>query len=538
VFLYAAQHARALETGVFSDTTELPRGDVFYPVYLARLREQVGPELFQTVYLPLLLHLTAAFEPVTREQLERWGLPSDRVRVALNDLRDYVLVVRARLWHEGLNESGEQRYELAHEDFERFVQRDSKLAELLRGCHERMAARALDRGRGQWETFDPADDADLYDMRFVGRHAQEARRSDWIDEVGRSEEYARGCWRVADLLQTKARHVLAVELFGRIEEVYRRLADQEGCPDLDNNLAGALVNRGVAKAQLGQPLEAVADFDQAIAILERLVGQVAGQEGPVEWVENLAGALLNRGSALISLGRRVEAAADCDQAIEILRWLVEQEGCLELSNDLAGVLMNRGMTLEDLHRLKEAQAAYDQAIAIRRRLVEQEGRHELANDLATALVNRGNVLDSLGGLEEAMVAYDQALAIRRRLAEQEGRLELASDLAGALINRGNTLERLGRLQEAMVACDEAIAVLQRLVEQEGCHELACDLAFARAVKANAQLRLGERERAAELARQAVTDLRAEVERTRRADLSRFLTFAEGVLHNAEVDPGA
>jgi tetratricopeptide (TPR) repeat protein len=515
VFLYAAHHARALETGVFSDTTKLPAGEVFYPVYLARLREQVGPELYQTVYLPLLLYLTAAFEPVTREQLETWGLPSDRLRVALNDLRDFVLVVRTRLWHEGLNESGEQRYELAHEDFERFLQGDAGLSELLRGCHERIAARALERGRGQWEAFDPADDADLYDLRFVVRHAQYARRTDWIEEVGRSEEYARGCWRVANLLNEKARHHLAVELCGRMEEVYRRLVEREGRRELAGDLAGAWMNRSVSLRELGRLVEAESDCDQAIATFRQLVEE----QGRCEQAEDLARALINRGPVLRLLGRLEEAIETYDEAIAILQQPIEHEGRGEQFGSLAKALMNRAQTLSQLGRLEESVATCNQAIAILRGLVQQGGRHELAGTLSSALSNQGSTLRHLGRLEESVATCNQAISILRGLVRQEGRRELVTNLTNALGNQGIALRHLGRMMEAVAAYDEAIAILRGLVEQEGRRELAGDLASTLMNRGVALTQLGRLEEAVTAYDEVIAIRRRLVQREGRRELA-------------------
>ena len=74
-----------------------------------------------------------------------------------------------------------------------------------------------------------------------------------------------------------------------------------------------------------------------------------------------------------------------------------EHGRAELANDLATALVNRGTALNDLGQHAEAVSAYDEAIAIRRDLVEH-GRAELADHLATALVNRGTALERSGSV--------------------------------------------------------------------------------------------------------------------------------------------
>src|SRR5262249_35161478 len=57
VFLYAFHFTRALAAGVFAEAPELPDGEQFYRVYLARLRERVGSSMYEAVYRPTLLLL-------------------------------------------------------------------------------------------------------------------------------------------------------------------------------------------------------------------------------------------------------------------------------------------------------------------------------------------------------------------------------------------------------------------------------------------------------------------------------------------------
>jgi tetratricopeptide (TPR) repeat protein len=70
-------------------------------------------------------------------------------------------------------------------------------------------------------------------------------------------------------------------------------------------------------------------------------------EGRVELANDLANALMNKGVALWNLGRLSEAIDCYDEAIGIYRRLVEVEGRVELANDLASALMNKGVALSE-----------------------------------------------------------------------------------------------------------------------------------------------------------------------------------------------
>ena len=227
-----------------------------------------------------------------------------------------------------------------------------------------------------------------------------------------------------------------------------------------SDLARAFMNQGNALRKLGRLEAALAAYDEAIRLLRRLIEE----EGRTDLANVLAGVITNRGNALYSLGRLEAAATAYDKAIRILRRLVE-EGRGELANDLARAIMNQGIALWKLGRLEAALATYDEAIRILRRLVEEEGLAELANHLAMAIMNQGIALRKLGRLEAALAAYDEAIRIRRRLVEEEGRGDVASDLARAIMNQGIALASLGRLDEAVAAYDEAIRIYRRLVEE-------------------------------------------------------------------------
>jgi tetratricopeptide (TPR) repeat protein len=202
---------------------------------------------------------------------------------------------------------------------------------------------------------------------------------------------------------------------------------------------------------------------------EQLAKHMVEVEGRVELENDLAGALVNKGVALWALGRLREAIDCYEEAIGIRRRLVEVEGRVELENYLARALMNKGTALSDLGHLSEAIDYYDEAIGIYRRLVEVEGRVELANDLARALMNKGVALSDLGRHEEAIDCHDEAIKIRRRLVEVEGRVELANDLAGALMNKGIALRKLGRHKEALQYYDEGIGLWEMMMAEGKVH---------------------------------------------------------------------
>jgi tetratricopeptide (TPR) repeat protein len=92
-------------------------------------------------------------------------------------------------------------------------------------------------------------------------------------------------------------------------------------------------------------------------------------------------------------------------------------------------------------------ACYDDAIAVVRRLVEVEGRTELANDLATALMNKALLLEKQEQWQEALGCYEEAIRWQETCVGA-GMSHLLPDLLRTVRYRLLTLLDLRRWPEA------------------------------------------------------------------------------------------
>ena len=331
-------------------------------------------------------------------------------------------------------------------------------------------------------------------------------------------------------------HETVADLHGAIQEydqaiaIWERLVNLEGRRELANALARAYGNKALEVSVLGDNRGAVALYDQVIDIFGRLVNQ----EGRSELANDLAMAYMNKATEVGVLGDNRAAVSLYDRAIAIWERLVNREGRRELDNDLARAYGNKARAVSALGDNRSAVSLYDQAIVIRERQVNQEGRCELANDLAAAYMNKACVVSALGDNRGAVALYDQVIAIWERLVNREGHRELANHLATAYMNKACVASALGDNRSAVLLYDQVIAIWEQLVNQEGRCELVGDLARITAYRGETLILLGERARGLEEMRSAQRTLEAEIARTGRADLRQVLTWLQQQLRGSAI----
>ncbi|MFE1824363.1 tetratricopeptide repeat protein, partial [Streptomyces anulatus] len=249
------------------------------------------------------------------------------------------------------------------------------------------------------------------------------------------------------LATTAAR--LATTITGR----YRALAEVNPDAHLPH-LARSLNNLSVRLSGVGRREEALAAVQEAVEIRRALA-----EVNPDAHLPDLAGALNNLSNSLGEVGRREEALATVQEAVEIRRALSKANPDAHLP-DVARSLNNLSARLSGVGRREEALAAVQEAVEIRRALSEANPDAHLP-DLAGALNNLSNSLSGVGRREEALAAVQEAVEIRRALAEVNPDAHLP-DLAGALNNLSARLSGVGRREEALAAVQEAVEIRRAL----------------------------------------------------------------------------
>src|ERR1019366_1510784 len=112
----------------------------------------------------------------------------------------------------------------------------------------------------------------------------------------------------------------------------------------------SLIDKGHMLQRLGQNSEALASFDKAVTICRGM----SDKSDSVALI--LAQALDNKASALMDLNRLAEAVPFFDEAIQVHEGIVRGDGREQDVREIAISVMNKGLALMRLGRSEEALA--------------------------------------------------------------------------------------------------------------------------------------------------------------------------------------
>jgi predicted O-linked N-acetylglucosamine transferase (SPINDLY family) len=227
-------------------------------------------------------------------------------------------------------------------------------------------------------------------------------------------------------------------------------------PGEEEERARRLNDLGIALSALGRREDALASAQEAVEIHRKLA-----RSNPAAFLPDLATSLNNLGNRLSALGRQKEAMASAQEAVDIHRHLAQSNPSAFLP-DLATSLNNLGAFLSALGRREDALVPAQQAVEILRKLAQSNPAAFLP-DLATSLNNLGIFLSALGRREDALALTQEAVDILRKLAQSNPSAFLP-DLAMSLNNLGTFLSALGRRKDALALTQEAVDIRRKLAQ--------------------------------------------------------------------------
>ena len=218
-----------------------------------------------------------------------------------------------------------------------------------------------------------------------------------------------------------------------------------------SHLAARVGTLGIRLSNLGRREEALAASQEAVDIYRRLA-----QTRPDAFLPDLATSLNNLGSHALQPRAARGGAGRQPRGRRHLIGASRKRAPTPSSPTSRSSLNNLGADLSNLGRREEALAASQEAVDIYRRLAQTRPDAFLP-DLAMSLNNLGACLSDLGRREEALAASQEAVDIYRRLAQTRPDAFLP-DLAMSLNNLGVDLSNLGRREEALAASQEAVDI--------------------------------------------------------------------------------
>jgi tetratricopeptide (TPR) repeat protein len=252
--------------------------------------------------------------------------------------------------------------------------------------------------------------------------------------------------------------------------------------------AVSLVDDGHRFQRLGQDEKALASFDKAVTICRGM----SEKSDPVALA--LAQALDNKGNALVELERLVEAIPCFDEAIRIHEGFVRGDGTPQDVREIAVTVMNKGLALMLLGRNDEARACLERAIDGFERCGSRE-------DYCRAWLNNAELYIRQKRFREALPAIDEAIAAWEDvISDKPGTLN--ADYVYTLYCRADVLLNLGCCQEALDFSDRAIALNRAMVEAANGPKEREDLAVAVNLRGDVLTKLGRTDEAQDCFREA------------------------------------
>ena len=244
----------------------------------------------------------------------------------------------------------------------------------------------------------------------------------WLEQALRAE--GRGPAEAAEIV---AKHVSSrrgqlaadVGVYDEVRRIYERLI-KNGRKDLEDDLARVFYNAANVHVTIDDVSGALALYDRAIEIRERLVNV----EGRRVLANALASFYINKANALSKLGDNRSAIGLSGHAIEVMERLFNVEGRHELANALTNLYIIKAIALSNLGDNRSAIGLYGRVIEIRERLVNVDCRRELVGDLAWAKIQHGLASIVLGDIGRVKQEFHEAMALLRAEIKRTDRADL------------------------------------------------------------------------------------------------------------------
>lgn len=354
----------------------LPEPESLFDSLFEALGRRLGPEIFRTVHLEILILLAVAQVPVSLELFKAWSDAPEKVAFALFELRDFLSSDGEGSQYDALF-TGEH-YSLRSPELRDFLLQHPSWRDRVSESHRRVVALALDSSR---PTNPNPQDADFYAHCFLKYHLAESGRMGDLSRLMHDQETVEKTWALG------------------------RLAREQGYEEIGLQL-----------------------FLVSAHMLERKKAQRSRR-----FAAQLAEIYADCCHTLTNQGRYSDGAHFGEQALDMLRALVKNER----NDNLEGLLTHCLLCLADPYLyMGYVQRAYPLYQEAHQRSL-REGQADQAKTIH-ALRGQARSARALGNADDSLRHGQEALDLARKLTREEGE-EWAQYLFELLMEQSETL---------------------------------------------------------------------------------------------------
>jgi len=270
------------------------------------------------------------------------------------------------------------------------------------------------------------------------------------------------------LLNQPGLHPLRKALLQDAQQFYKEFLNQrDGDPTLRAELANAHAHVAKITSLTGSTSQAVLQYQQAVALRERLV---ASQPRNRSYQENLARTLNEMGGVLMFLeGRADEALRTLRRAQDLIEPLTAADPqSVSLRHELGLILQNIAQIERDQGQPEKAIKNIQRSLAIESQLA-MEDPHALDPQISMARAHGILAQVLMGqpdGLEPASAAYQKAVELLESVTSERPDLaDQSYELAMFLGDLSSSQQMAGKLDSALASAQKALAIVERLDRQ-------------------------------------------------------------------------
>jgi tetratricopeptide (TPR) repeat protein len=248
----------------------------------------------------------------------------------------------------------------------------------------------------------------------------------------------------------------AVADLNGIVDRLKEFISTDATADLNQDYALTLRSRGSAKTGDWDFQGAIADYNEALTVLEKLIA-----DGRTELREAKAFTLNRRGYVFVQAHNFAGAEQDTKAAVRLYENLTQGGSRPDLMSELGDALSTQGSALYQAHDLLNAKKAIEQAIQVQRDLV-QGGRTDVEAGLLWSRRVYGDVLAGLEQIDDSVREYTAVIKGYQKPARGEDTGTWQNRQADALRSRAKSLLKAGKPGPARCDCDAALKILDKI----------------------------------------------------------------------------